>query len=52
MSGKLTGEDLRLAMAWLGPWLVEGCLDLILQGVLLCQFVNYFTYYRDDKGAL
>ncbi|KAJ7458185.1 hypothetical protein FB451DRAFT_1564034 [Mycena latifolia] len=52
MSGRLTGEDLRLCMAWLGPWLVGACLDILLQGVLCCQFVNYFTYYRDDKTSL
>ncbi|KAJ7702761.1 hypothetical protein B0H17DRAFT_1042948 [Mycena rosella] len=51
MSGRLTGENSRLAMAWLGPWLVGGCLDLLLQGVLFCQFVSYITYYRDDKGS-
>ncbi|KAJ7138888.1 hypothetical protein C8R46DRAFT_1200961 [Mycena filopes] len=47
----LTGEDRRLAIFWLGPWLVGGCLDLLLQGVLMSQFVNYFTFYRDDKAA-
>ncbi|KAJ7666371.1 hypothetical protein B0H17DRAFT_1210691 [Mycena rosella] len=52
MSGRLTGENRRLAMAWLGPWLVGGCLDLLLQGILFCQFVNYFTHYRDDKRTL
>ncbi|KAJ7872796.1 hypothetical protein B0H14DRAFT_159213 [Mycena olivaceomarginata] len=48
-SGRLTGEDLRLCFAWLGPWLVGGCLDLFLAGILATQFVNYFTWYRDDK---
>ncbi|KAJ7182398.1 hypothetical protein C8R43DRAFT_1144349 [Mycena crocata] len=52
MSGHLTGEDRRLAYFWLGPWLVGGCFDLILQGILCCQFVNYFTWYRDDKAGL
>ncbi|KAJ6549685.1 hypothetical protein B0H19DRAFT_1264605 [Mycena capillaripes] len=51
-SGLLTGEDRRLCMMWLGPWLVGGCLDLILQGILCTQFVNYFTWYRDDKLVL
>ncbi|KAJ7184738.1 hypothetical protein C8R46DRAFT_1208914 [Mycena filopes] len=48
----LTGEDRRLAIFWLGPWLVGGCLDLFLQGILMSQFVNYFTYYKDDKAGL
>ncbi|KAJ7503780.1 hypothetical protein B0H11DRAFT_2355580 [Mycena galericulata] len=52
MSARLTGEDLRLCMAWLGPWLVGGCIDLLLQGILSCQFVNYFTWYGDDKITL
>ncbi|KAJ7642042.1 hypothetical protein FB45DRAFT_1054383 [Roridomyces roridus] len=51
-SVRLTGEDLRLCMSWLGPWLVGGCVDLFLQGILCCQFVNYFTWYRDDKTGL
>ncbi|KAJ7131843.1 hypothetical protein C8R43DRAFT_1133515 [Mycena crocata] len=52
MSAVLTPEERRDVAAWLGPWLVGTCLDLILQGCLCCQFVNYFTYYRDDKPAL
>ncbi|KAJ7725549.1 hypothetical protein B0H16DRAFT_1781853 [Mycena metata] len=51
-SGLLTGEDKREAIFWLGPWLVGGCLDLFLQGILMAQFVNYFTFYKDDKMAL
>ncbi|KAJ7309443.1 hypothetical protein DFH08DRAFT_1049751 [Mycena albidolilacea] len=51
-SGPLTGEDLRLAGAWLGPWLVGGCLDIFLLGILLTQFRNYFTWYHDDKMSL
>ncbi|KAJ7914071.1 hypothetical protein B0H13DRAFT_2325662 [Mycena leptocephala] len=52
MSGRLTGEDLRLCMMWLGPWLVGGCIDFVLQGILFTQFANYFTWYRDDKLGL
>ncbi|KAJ7617917.1 hypothetical protein FB45DRAFT_216177 [Roridomyces roridus] len=51
-SARLTGEALRLCMQWLGPWLVGACVDLFLQGILSCQFVNYFTWYRDDKVGL
>ncbi|KAF7342562.1 hypothetical protein MSAN_02012600 [Mycena sanguinolenta] len=51
-SGPLTGADLRLSMLWLGPWLVGGCLDLFLQGILSAQFVSYFSFYKDDKTAL
>ncbi|KAJ6619269.1 hypothetical protein B0H10DRAFT_2163983 [Mycena sp. CBHHK59/15] len=28
------------------------CLDLLLQGVLSSQFVNYFTWYSDDMRSL
>ncbi|KAJ7087978.1 hypothetical protein B0H15DRAFT_294954 [Mycena belliarum] len=52
MSAQLTGEERRLAMAWLGPWLVGASLDLLLQGGLFCQFVNYFTYCGDDMHSL
>ncbi|KAF8124258.1 hypothetical protein K438DRAFT_1893478, partial [Mycena galopus ATCC 62051] len=51
-SGPLTGSELRLATLWLGPWLVGGCLDIFLLGILSTQFVNYFSWYRDDKPAL
>ncbi|KAF8209144.1 hypothetical protein K438DRAFT_1930067 [Mycena galopus ATCC 62051] len=51
-SGPLTGADLRLSMLWLGPWLVGGCLDIFLLGILSTQFVNYFSWYRDDKPVL
>ncbi|KAJ6479111.1 hypothetical protein C8R45DRAFT_1101523 [Mycena sanguinolenta] len=51
-SGPLTGEDLRLAGAWLGPWLVGGYLDIFLLGILLTQFRNYFTWYQEDKMSL
>ncbi|KAK7052149.1 hypothetical protein R3P38DRAFT_2762570 [Favolaschia claudopus] len=51
-SGRLTGEDLRLCMFWLGPWLVGGFLDIFLQGILMTQFVNYFTWYQDDNLTL
>ncbi|KAF7326064.1 hypothetical protein MKEN_00457700 [Mycena kentingensis (nom. inval.)] len=48
----LTGLELRQANLLLGPWLIGTCLDLLLQGVLSCQFVNYFTWYRDDMPTL
>ncbi|KAI5121052.1 hypothetical protein M0805_008628 [Coniferiporia weirii] len=36
----------------LGPWVIGGFLDILLQGILFCQFINYFTWYRDDKRGL
>ncbi|KAJ7238812.1 hypothetical protein B0H12DRAFT_86739 [Mycena haematopus] len=51
-SSPLTGANLNLSELWLGPWLVGGCMDIFLQGILFTQFVNYFTVYRDDKMGL
>ncbi|KAJ7185819.1 hypothetical protein C8R46DRAFT_387030 [Mycena filopes] len=48
----LTGIELHQANFLLGPWLIGSCLDLLLQGVLCSQFVNYYSYYGDDKGPL
>ncbi|KAF8142501.1 hypothetical protein K438DRAFT_1994908 [Mycena galopus ATCC 62051] len=36
----------------LGPWLIGGCLELVLMGVLSCQFVNYFNWYPGDSRGL
>ncbi|KAJ7359659.1 hypothetical protein DFH08DRAFT_1038655 [Mycena albidolilacea] len=52
MSGLLTGEQKHQAEYLLGPWLIGGCLDLILQGVLSSQFVNYYSWYSDDKISM
>ncbi|KAJ6616726.1 hypothetical protein B0H10DRAFT_2219219 [Mycena sp. CBHHK59/15] len=51
-SGLLTGEERREANFLLGPWLIGSCLDLLLQGVLSSQFVNYYSLYHDDKPGL
>ncbi|KAJ7142632.1 hypothetical protein C8R44DRAFT_602882 [Mycena epipterygia] len=51
-TGVLTGEARRQVNLLLGPWLVGCCLDLLFQGTLLVQFMNYFSWYQDDKGAL
>ncbi|KAJ7032022.1 hypothetical protein C8F04DRAFT_1360134 [Mycena alexandri] len=48
----LTGDEIHQANFLLGPWLIGSCLDLILQGVISSQFVNYYTHYGDDKGPL
>ncbi|KAJ6587454.1 hypothetical protein DFH09DRAFT_1307683 [Mycena vulgaris] len=52
MSGVLTSDEIHLVNFQLGPWLIGSCLDLVLQGTLSGQFVNYFTYYSDDKPSL
>lgn len=45
----LTHEELQLAIFILGPWLIGCFLDVLLQGVLFCQFSHYFGRYSDDK---
>ncbi|KAJ7093993.1 hypothetical protein B0H15DRAFT_799026 [Mycena belliarum] len=40
------------AVFLLGPWLVGGCVDIFLQGVLTCQLFNYFSWYREDVRLL
>ncbi|KAJ7668027.1 hypothetical protein B0H17DRAFT_1210180 [Mycena rosella] len=52
MSGQLTSAERHETYFLLGPWLVGSCLDLVLQGVLSTQFVNYFTWYSDDSLGL
>ncbi|KAJ7112534.1 hypothetical protein C8R44DRAFT_631698 [Mycena epipterygia] len=32
--------------------MIGTALDLVLQGVLWCQFANYYSWYGDDKWAL
>ncbi|PAV16758.1 hypothetical protein PNOK_0837800 [Pyrrhoderma noxium] len=48
----LTEEEWQQVLWLLGPWIIGGFLDVLLQGVLFCQFVNYYTYYYDDKHGL
>ncbi|KAJ7468101.1 hypothetical protein FB451DRAFT_388886 [Mycena latifolia] len=48
----LTSEERHQVNFILGPWLIGTCLDLLLQGVLSSQFVNYYNYYSDDKISL
>ncbi|KAJ7735810.1 hypothetical protein B0H16DRAFT_1731233 [Mycena metata] len=48
----LTGDEVHEANFLLGPWLIGSCIDLLLQGVICSQVVNYYTYYGDDKGHL
>ncbi|KAJ7292237.1 hypothetical protein C8J57DRAFT_1212638 [Mycena rebaudengoi] len=52
MSLSLSPEERRQVSFFLGPWLIGASLDFVLQGVLFCQFVNYYTRYRDEKRSL
>ncbi|KAI5116714.1 hypothetical protein M0805_003226 [Coniferiporia weirii] len=48
----MTEEEWQQVLWLLGPWLIGGFLDFLLQGILFCQFVNYFVWYKDDKQLL
>ncbi|KAJ7612932.1 hypothetical protein DFH06DRAFT_1484799 [Mycena polygramma] len=48
----LTGDAQTQVNFLLGPWIIGCSADLVLQGALCVQFVNYFTWYRDDKRGL
>ncbi|KAJ7450416.1 hypothetical protein FB451DRAFT_1527572 [Mycena latifolia] len=48
----LSAAEFRAVALILGPWMIGSSLDLFLQGVLSCQFVNYYTWYSGDKGHL
>ncbi|KAF8634371.1 hypothetical protein AX15_000942 [Amanita polypyramis BW_CC] len=52
ISPGMTAEDLQKAEFLLGPWLVGAFVDILLQGILFCQFAHYFEVYRDDRLRL
>ncbi|KAF7360854.1 hypothetical protein MSAN_01114800 [Mycena sanguinolenta] len=52
MSTALTSEQVQEVHFALGPWLIGSCVELLFQGVLSCQFTNYFSYYKDDTRAM
>ncbi|KAJ6553358.1 hypothetical protein B0H19DRAFT_1156234 [Mycena capillaripes] len=45
----LTEEQRHAVYFQLGPWLIGVCVDLLLQGIVLTQVANYFSWYREDK---
>ncbi|KAJ6528532.1 hypothetical protein B0H19DRAFT_1385199 [Mycena capillaripes] len=51
MPGVSPQEEI-LAKFFLGPWLIGSCLELLLMGILSCQFVNYYNWYPDDSRRL
>ncbi|KAF7342832.1 hypothetical protein MSAN_01999200 [Mycena sanguinolenta] len=50
MSG--AAEDELLVKFFLGPWLIGSCLELVMMGVLGCQFLNYWYSYPEDRRVL
>ncbi|KZV99210.1 hypothetical protein EXIGLDRAFT_762747 [Exidia glandulosa HHB12029] len=52
MPAPYTGHDLDMLHLTVAPWMVGCFLDLFTQGILACQFVNYFTWYKDDKPLM
>ncbi|KAJ7347333.1 hypothetical protein DFH08DRAFT_779581 [Mycena albidolilacea] len=48
----ISAEEEVLVKWFLGPWLIGSSLELVLMGVLGCQFVNYYNWYPDDSRSL
>ncbi|KAJ6563156.1 hypothetical protein DFH09DRAFT_1315774 [Mycena vulgaris] len=48
----VSAEEKILVKFFLGPWLIGSCLELVLMGVLSCQFVNYYNWYPNDGRSL
>ncbi|KAJ7882402.1 hypothetical protein B0H14DRAFT_3433513 [Mycena olivaceomarginata] len=48
----VSAEEAVLVKWFLGPWLIGSSLELVLMGVLGCQFVNYYSWYPDDSRGL
>ncbi|KAJ7346411.1 hypothetical protein DFH08DRAFT_810241 [Mycena albidolilacea] len=48
----VSAEEQILVKWFLGPWLIGSCLELVLMGVLSCQFVNYYNWYPGDGRGL
>ncbi|KAJ7599185.1 hypothetical protein C8J56DRAFT_881678 [Mycena floridula] len=40
------------AIFLLGPWLIGSYLEILLMGVLCCQFAHYYSWYSDDRVTL
>jgi len=49
----MSPQDNDRATWLLGPWLIGGFLDFLLQGILYCQFARYAArYYHQDRWGL
>ncbi|KAG7452929.1 uncharacterized protein BT62DRAFT_35750 [Guyanagaster necrorhizus] len=49
-SPTLTRPSHEAVVYSLGPWFVGMCIDMLLQGVLFAQFMNYFVWYGSTDG--
>ncbi|KAJ7784213.1 hypothetical protein B0H16DRAFT_1708947 [Mycena metata] len=49
---EISAKEEYLVKWFLGPWLVGSSLELVLMGVLSCQFVNYYNWFPDDSRGL
>ncbi|KAJ7874486.1 hypothetical protein B0H14DRAFT_3437651 [Mycena olivaceomarginata] len=47
-----SAQEEILVKFFLSPWLIGSCLELVLMGVLSCQFVNYYDSYSNDGRGL
>ncbi|KAJ7578699.1 hypothetical protein C8J56DRAFT_835693 [Mycena floridula] len=44
----MTPEEHDQAVYILGPWLIGAYAEVFLTGILCCQFVHYWQWYKDD----
>lgn len=52
MSTSLDPDTVRTSILVLGPWVIGAFADVLLQGILLSQFTNYYGWYGKDPLVL
>ncbi|KAJ7597970.1 hypothetical protein C8J56DRAFT_1109555 [Mycena floridula] len=45
----MSANERHQAVFLVGPWLLGSFLDVFLQGILMCQFAHYWSWYKEDR---
>ncbi|KAJ7581229.1 hypothetical protein C8J56DRAFT_260283 [Mycena floridula] len=45
----MSANERHQALFLVGPWLIGSFLDVFLQGILMCQFAHYWSWYKEDR---
>ncbi|KAJ7579579.1 hypothetical protein C8J56DRAFT_964440, partial [Mycena floridula] len=45
----MSAKERHQAVFLVGPWLLGSFLDVFLQGILMCQFAHYWSWYKEDR---
>ncbi|KAJ7579561.1 hypothetical protein C8J56DRAFT_964434 [Mycena floridula] len=45
----MNAKERHQAVFLVGPWLLGSFLDVFLQGILMCQFAHYWSWYKEDR---